>query len=194
VPADGDGDGDGDAPAVCDPDANAPGIDIGETGGDFVAIEEGDALPSWFRPQGGIGTRVNYKISGFPEDFEFDTIATNIYLTPTGTGADGQEGGACGDGCGDGLACFQDVCRIVVSDQQNAMVPRDCLPDGSVHISELPVRYKNELTLEDLDGRNADIDVVFTIGGETYFDAVQVVLDVGDFIFPSWWDETNQPG
>lgn len=190
---DGDGDGDGEdaGPVSCDGAAAGEGIEVGKSGLDFEAFAPGEKLRSWIRPQGGIGTRINVRILGFSEETDFASLLTEIFLRPTGTGAPGAVGGDCIDGgCNTGLGCFEDTCRVLVTDQSYGMFPRDCLDDGSLHVPEMSILYKIGLNLDDLDGEMVDVrETITPAGGVGVSTTTELEIEVGDFVQPSWWDQ-----
>lgn len=187
-------------PAWSPDDAGAPAptclgdgersVRAGHTGVDFVAIKEGDELPAWTRPQGGIGTRINVSLTGFAEDALFDGLTVQFL----GTAGDGASCAAVDDpACSELETCDDGQCRLLLGNQTNVRFPLECLFDGSIHIAELPVRFRNQFQLDQLDGVEQELRVIADPReGETVSSSVLVTLNVGDFIQPSWWD-TGEP-
>ncbi len=201
-PGTGDEDG-GPAPIECE-EGGEQSVAPGETGIRYVAIDDGGDLASWPRPQGGIGTRLNVRIGGFDEEKNFSTLT--IYMTknisnPSETA--GEEGGPCIDdgsseptctepvGNAPELSCIDGTCMLLVAEQVNRQFPMECQSDGSLLVPEMPVRYRSQLSLDDVDGIEVNLKVTLSPSEdeETIESApVNVVLRVGDFIAPSWWE------
>jgi hypothetical protein len=162
-----------------------------------MAIEEGADLASWPRPQGGIGTRLNVRIGGFDEDMNFNSLT--VYMTQNISDPSdiaGEEGGPCIElmseeptcaepvGNEPELSCIDGTCMLLVAEQVNRQFPMECQ-------SEMPVRYRSQLSLDDVDTIEAKLTLMLspTEEDETIeSEPVDVVLRVGDFIPPSWWE------
>ena len=173
----------------------------GETGLSYVAMENGDNIASWPRPQGGIGTRINVRIDGFATETNFSSLTVFMTKTLDSTSdTPGEEGGPCIDTeeedeqCTSGedepeLSCIDDICQLLVAEQVNRQFPVECQADGSLLVPELPVRYRSQLSLDDVDNIEGDLSIFLTTYDEQEVrsDPVNVVLEVGDFVEPSWW-------
>lgn len=171
-------------PSLCE-GAGEPRILAGHTSTGFEPIEEGDVLPAWLRPQGGIGTRINVRLEGIGEGTTFTSLRTRFLgLEP------GVDCGADPGVCGERESCEAGVCRTLLADQTNARFPLECQPDASLLVAEMPVRFRNQFQLEELDGIAQDLEVTLTpTEGAPLLATVPIVLRVGDFLQPSWWEE-----
>ena len=190
----------GDPEPVCE-GGETQTVAPGFTGLDYVAMENGDAIASWPRPQGGIGTRINVRIDGLPTQTNFSSLT--VFMTkPVETPSDvpGEEGGPCIDTEEESekcittedapeLSCIEDTCILLVAEQVNRQFPVECQQDGALLVPELPVRYRSQLSLEDIDEIDADLTIFVTTYDEQEITStpVRVSLEVGDFIEPSWW-------
>lgn len=168
-------------------------VHVGKTGVDFEPFAAGEVLPAWSRPQGGVGTRINVKLAGFAEDAPFAALTTRLSLAArSGGGLDG-EGELCAgdDACAAGLGCHLGACRLLICEQAVSVFPFGCLADGSLHVSEMPVRFFDDQGLDELDGQRATLEVEVALDdGGIYRDAVDVVLEAGPFVAPTWWGES----
>lgn len=179
----------------------------GKTGLTYVAVTDGTELPSWPRPQGGIGTRLNVRIDGFAEDDNFSALT--VFMTKKITNPSdvaGEEGGPCIEGetestcaepSGDDpeLTCIEGTCMLLVTEQVNRQFPLECQSDGSLLVLEMPVRYRSQLALEDVDAIEAELTILLEPNEDEVISSepANVTLKVGDFIEPSWW-ETDDDG
>lgn len=196
--------------AVCEA-GSCLGLDVDcETDADcFFALAAGDELPTWDRPQGGLGTRLNVRFEGFPEGTgESDFTALRTVITDAFQLSDPNDPAskiACSpDLCADGLGCECDegagfrcteladgaFCAELICKQTNRRFPLDPHPNETLVVAELPVRFENEYGLEELDGREVDLTLIGELStGELVSQTVSVVLKVGEFVKPSWWEQ-----
>lgn len=178
-----------------------------ETGRDcFRVLEAGDVLPTWNRPQGGLGTRLNLRLEGFPADAAYEALHTQILgasqpdpadparalactpeacATPETCPCDVAQGFSCVTPLGDEPRCAELICH-----QVNRRFPLATDPFEASVVSEMPVRFENSWTLEALDGRSVELRMgVVLVGGDEESAHIPTLLDVGEFIKPSWWEE-----
>ncbi len=186
-------------PEVCEGGGELA-IAPGETGTTFIPFKEGDVLPTWDRPQGGIGTRINVKIDGLGEGEAVDLIQTIIVRPLDGPpGGVGENGGDCAvdlEGnkvCNnEELSCILDTCREVITDQVNRQFPTEC-QDGSLVVTEMPIRFRTRVELNEVDGAPGELFMRLDIDDDDdeyiLSDPVEIEMDVGDFIQPSWWED-----
>lgn len=163
-------------------------VRAGHTGLDFHAIQDGDELPAWTRPQGGIGTRINVLLKGYEEEVRFTGLTTQFLGPPLDV--------ACQDdaGCGALELCDAGVCRLLLGEQTNVRLDINCQEDGTLHIPEMSVRFRNDFELEQLDGSEQELRLTFQPReGEPVSSSVDITLRVGEFVLPSWWDTGARP-
>ncbi|MFZ9888029.1 MAG: hypothetical protein ACO3JL_11045 [Myxococcota bacterium] len=160
-------------------------IAAGHTSVGFEPIADGDELPAWLRPQGGIGTRINVRLEGFSDEAVFTSLRTRFLgLDP------GDECATEPEICGIRGSCEDGQCRTLLADQTNARFPIECQPDGSLLVAEMPVRFRNQFELDELDGVAQQLEVTLVpTEGNPISVSVPVVLRVGEFLQPSWWEE-----
>lgn len=173
-------------------------VRAGHTSLDFIPIVDGDDLPAWQQPQGGIGTRINVNLGGYGSEEGIASLTTQ-FLGATGTGVscgddeDSDGGTADAGACGDLEICDNGECRQLLANQTNVRFPLKCLEDETLHIPEMSVRFGNRFPLAELNGVAQELRLTAVPHtGEPMTSSVQVVLRVGDFVFPSWW-ETDPP-
>lgn len=160
-------------------------IMAGHTSTGFDPIEEGDGLPAWLRPQGGIGTRINVRLEGIGETATFTSLRTRFLGLEPGVDCTADP-----DVCDDRESCEAGVCRTLLADQTNARFPLNCQPDASLLVAEMPVRFRNQFQLEELDGVEQELEVTLApTEGAPLVASVRIVLRVGEFLQPSWWEE-----
>jgi hypothetical protein len=181
------GDAGPDASSLVCPGQGAQAIDIGHTGVDFSSVSDGADLPVWDRPQGGVGTRINLLITGFGDEQRYDGLTSEVFGAP-GASCTGEDDPACieDEVCDDGS------CRLYIANQTNRQFPIDCLEDGTLHISELPLRFRNNFTSDELDNAEVELRVTLTTNDDdpaVVSDSVDIFLRDGDFIQPSWWED-----
>lgn len=186
-------------PEVCEGEGELS-IAPGETGTTFVPFQPGDILPTWDRPQGGIGTRINVKLKGLAPGDPVDLIQTIIVRPLDGPpGGVGENGGECAvdlEGnkvCNDEeLSCILDSCREVITDQVNRQFPTEC-QNGSLIVTEMPIRFRTRVELNEVDGAMGELFMRLDLddSDDEYIlsDTVEIEMDVGDFIQPSWWED-----
>lgn len=173
-----------------------------EDGDCFTPLEDGDILPAWDRPQGGIGTRYNVRLDGVPDDDDrIEFIRTVIVLSRAGTSCDPAGCPGAGCPCDDGAdeTCLStaagDECAVVLVDQLNRTFPTECRGDNHVHVEEIPIRFGIGFSLAEVDG--APVELILTAGfdQQTYEAPIRhVTLQVGDFIYPASFDPLGGRG
>lgn len=197
---------------ICDEEGQCVGTnDSCNTDRDcFAVIAAGTELPTWDRPQGGLGTRLNLRVEGFPSTTQFSSLQTIIL------GSRQENSGAVGPDdssvpcdlmqCGTtpeecpcdataGFTCIAlpnegSICAEVICNQVNRRFPLELETFDALVVPELPVRFQNDFGLEDLDNREVMLHMsVTTHAGEEVAASVLTKLSVGDFIKPSWWEE-----
>ena len=196
-PSDG---GDGGSGTTCVDDEAARGVMPGQSGLEWKPFEEGQTLPSWVRPQGGdrLGSRVNVRITGFAQEEEiFESLGPLILLNHDPVDTEGVAGGTCTgagqDGsCEDNLYCDDGRCRMLVSDQLNSRFPYAC-DQGALLVPEMSIRFEGGLGYDELDGKSVELRTILTTkAGEVLTGSVNLVIEVGEFVRPSWWDDGQQ--
>lgn len=192
-----------------------PGIYPGFTGLTYQPIEQGAALPAWTRPQGGIGTRINVRATGYSEDTAWEVLRVVLAGVPAdGPHGPGELGGACrvvgeedggasdaGDddggevdpplSCNRPYLCDEEsgTCVFRIANIGYNQFPLICLDDGSILAPEVPIRFRTFLTLEDVDGARTALTVELeTEAGELVSSTVEVVLEESAFIQPETFD------
>lgn len=199
------------AAAICDAGTCAGTTDACTTDTDcYRLVQPGDAIPAWNRPQGGLGTRLNLRIEGVEAPYVrwMQTLITDRYQLIDETDASSRV--SCSPAsCEEGLGCECDeaagfscvsfpsganLCAELICDQVNRTFPLDEHPHGALVTPELPVRFQNALGLEELDGREVSLTMGVLVGpteasAEFIYSTVPVVLQVGEFVTPSWWDQ-----
>jgi hypothetical protein len=172
-----------DAGPRCPAEGEERGVLLGHTGRHFVLVQPGDTIPTWRRPQGGIGTHINIAMPGFSLGTPFQSLNIEGF---------GPEGAACEETeqCADGETCDRGSCRRYICSQVNVQWPTpECTDEGFLHINELPVRFRNDVPLEELDGLEGELRLTLTPrDGPAVEHSVPVKMEVGDFIEPSWWN------
>lgn len=160
-------------------------VAAGHSATGFEPIEEGDELPAWLRPQGGIGTRINVRIEGVGESTIFTSLRTRFLGLEPGVECESDP-----EGCGDRGSCEEGVCRTLLADQTNARFPLECQSDASLLVAEMPVRFRNQFQLDELDGIAQELEVTLApMEGAPLVTTVPILLRVGEFLQPSWWEE-----
>lgn len=172
-----------------------------ETDGDcFSPLENGETLPAWVRPQGGIGTRFNLRVDGVPDDDELiESMRILIVLGRTEVACDvaACTGGTCACDLDAGEACLEEDgsarCASVLVDQTYRNFPTECRGDDAVHVEEIPIQFRIGWALEQVDGRTAEVEVHFTAGGEVYESPrYEARMEVGEFITPASFDPLTE--
>lgn len=173
----------GPEPNVCTGEGVERSVELGHTGADFVAVDDGDVIPAWDRPQGaGLGTHINVALVGFASGTPFQSLRVDAF---------GEAGSSCSvdDDCGDREACDRGSCRLRVAGQTNVTFPIQCTAEGFLHVSELPLRFSNAVPSEELDGWAGEMRVTLTPrDGPPVEDSAMLEVKVGDFVEPSWWN------
>lgn len=171
----------------------------------FQVIAEGAELPTWDRPQGGLGTRLNLRIEGFPATEQFYALQTIILGSKQVTAeestvvCDIMQCGTNPEECpcdeSAGYSCIAlpneaSICAEVICNQVNRRFPLELETFDALVVPELPVRFQNDFSLADLDNREVMLHMsVTTHEGQEVAASVSTKLSVGDFITPSWWEE-----
>lgn len=176
----------------------------------FYPIENGADVPTWDRPQGGLGTRLNLRLEGFAPTQQFSTLQTIVLgarQSPTDDAGDDEETVVCEpttcsttpEDCpcdaAAGFSCIQlpkaqAICAEVICNQVNRRFPLEADPFDAWVVPELPVRFQNDFGLEDLNGREVMLYMSVSLPNDDVEAAVvPTTLAVGDFIKPSWWEE-----
>lgn len=181
---------------VCTGEEAEPATLPGETGTGWEPFEGGETLATWPRPQGGIGTRINVRGEGYSDDTTFRSLTTQVFGEPDGTCQLDQD-------CPDERMICDDSgsCRQFIANQVNRTFPVECREDGALLVPELPVRFRNNFELEELDGRDVELRVALSKcpedtplcdeeDEEETSSSVDVTLEVGEFVIPSWWEES----
>lgn len=161
------------------------GIDAGHTGLSFVPIVDGDELPAWARPQGGIGTRINVRLTGFDESVRRSGRLTTRFLGPSLDATC-----AAREDCDPLQECDDGVCRPLLAEEHRVNLPLECQEDGTLLVAEMPVRFGNQTPLSTLDGSAQELHLTLALADEEpVTTSVGVVMRVGAFVPPSWWEE-----
>lgn len=172
-----------------------------ESDGDcFSPLESGDTLPAWVRPQGGIGTRFNVRVDGIVDDDEqIETLRVLVVLRRTEVSCDVAAclGSSCACDRDAGERCLDEGgaarCAEVLVDKTYRNFPTECRGDDAVHVEEIPIQFEIGWDLPEVDGRTAEVEVHFGVGGEVYPSArVEARLEVGDFINPASFDPLTE--
>ena len=156
---------------------------------------DGETIVAWNRPQGGLGTRISVSLNGFPnEPGLYDSLETiMIQVQKDGAGNDVTDAQLCDTDdrfVFERLPDGQDACQRVIIDQTNSRFPVECRAQNLSVAEEVPVRFLNEWTLQDVDGASIALySRVVMRDGTSAFGRADVVLEVGDFIQPSWWED-----
>ncbi len=176
------------------------GASCSSDGDCFSALTEGASLPAWVRPQGGIGTRLNVRVDGVADDDELiETMRILIVLERTGVPCDvaACAGTDCPCDLDAGEACLEEgggsQCAAVLVDQTYQNFPTECRADDAVHIEEIPIQFRIGWSLEQVDGRDADVEVHLGVGGVvTESPTIKARLDVGDYVYPASFDPLSE--
>jgi len=161
---------------------------------DCIVPLSGEVI-AWQRPQGGLGSRFNTTLYGFPA-FQEPYLELQTIIIQTQRDSEGQtvtEETLCNTNEGytfDALPDGDQVCQRLIADEVNGTFPVICRADNVVAVEEDAIRFQNQWTLEDLDG--AEVDVYTRVqmrDGTEVSGQAEVTLRVGDFVEPSWWDE-----
>lgn len=197
--------------AICDEEGQCVGTSDSCTNDRdcYHVIAEGAELPTWDRPQGGLGTRLNLRIEGFPATQQFYSLQTIILGSKQVPAAEDTAGEvmtcdviecgtspeACPCDAASGFSCIQlpnasSICAEVICNQVNRRFPLEQDTYDALVVPELPVRFQNDFGLEDLNEREVTLHMsVTTHDDEVVAASVLTKLAVGDFIKPSWWEE-----
>jgi hypothetical protein len=173
-----------DAGPICPGEGHERGVLLGHTGRDFVLVNSGEIIPTWRRPQGGIGTHINIALVGFPFGTPFQSLKIEGFGAPGEVCEDTEQ-------CADADVCDRGRCRRFICEQTNVNWPTPaCTEEQFLHVNELPVRFRNDVALEELDGMQAELRLTLTPrDGPAMEHSVDVEMKVGDFIEPSWWND-----
>jgi hypothetical protein len=148
-----------------------------------LQVQSGDTLRIWTRPQGGIGTRLNARADGFRPDDGYVGLRIEIFgIATSGVCATGED-------CAEGDVCEGGSCRLGITNQLNGTFTAECREGGYLLLPEIPIRFGTLDDLDALDGLGATVRLTLepTVG-EAASASVDVVLEVGEFAQPSWWD------
>ena len=170
---------------VCTGDGLDAMTQPGVSGVDWEPFGDGTLLAAWPRPQGGIGTRINVRIEGYGDETPFTSLTTEVF---------GLAGATCDEDtnpCADERdVCLDGNCRLFIANQVNRTFPMDCLADGALLVSELPVRFRNTFELAELNGTEAELRVtVEPFEEDPMTSSADITLEVGEFVQPSWWED-----
>jgi hypothetical protein len=172
------------ADPVCTGEGADPATYPGVTGVGWEEFQDNEVLATWPRPQGGIGTRINVRAEGYDEETNFSGLTTQVFGEP---GASCQADTDCAD---ERAVCDGGSCRLFIANQVNRTFPVECLEDGALLVPELPVRFRNDFELTELDGADVELRVTLEpFDGEPTSSSVNLRLQVGEFIQPSWWED-----
>ncbi len=143
-------------PGLCESNAE---VEIGvETFERFVmtALSDGDRLPVFYPPQGGIATELDLLLRGVG----FQTVSmVAITVDRSDDGARLAEVSYSGDG-----------------------LPLECVQDGELMLRAVPVPFSDDLVLEMLDDTDAEVTVrLERTDGEVAEDVQAVILETTDF-------------
>jgi hypothetical protein len=176
----------GPEPLVCTGEGMDPATMVGETGTDWQPFASGAVLSTWPRPQGGIGTRVNVRAEGYADEQTYEGLTTEAF-GPAGATCD-ESTNPCAD---DREVCMDGACHFFIANQVNRTFPVECAEDGSLLVPELPIRFRNDFELDELDGLDVELRVSLDPSGDTpaTVGTANVTLQVGDFVQPSWWED-----
>ncbi len=146
-----------------------PSIAAGAHGDVWDPLTDGAEVPSFDRPQGGVGTHLTVRFTGFPEDqTDFKRLQFVIQAN------DDFEAG-------------------LISEYATIAFPLDCEADGSLLLVDVPVRFAVGVPdAATIDGVAATMTTTMELqDGSTLSSDVDVVLRESDFIPPAWWEDSD---
>ncbi len=110
------------------------GVDVAYRGAD-APLADGDTLPVFNPPQGGIATELDVTIEGAG----FDIVETLQIDVAAGSGQ-----------------------SLSATTYMGALLPFECVREGVVHVRNIPVAFDDAFELEALDGTEVELTVTVT--------------------------------
>ena len=144
-------------------------MQLGAHGDTWEPLDDGDDVPCFDRPQGGVGTHLTVRFTGFPEEqsgfslLSFDAVADKDAGAPD----------------------------PVISAYRTRAFPLDCQPDGSLLLVDVPIRFAVGVESADtIEGVAVHVRTTLDLADGTSLSSdVDVVLRESEFIPPAWWEQ-----
>ncbi len=149
----------------------------------FVPLQDGAELPSWDRPQGGVGTRISALVDGFTLD-DVPLVRVQMYGPATDVVCDEEAD------CEQFTSCREGICTYYIVNQTYGFVDAVCRDDGTVFLRELEVQFRADMTRFQVD--HMPIEIIVSLepaDAGPVRGTIDGIIDVGPFIQPSWWDD-----
>jgi hypothetical protein len=155
------------------PTCDAPGplrtVDVGAHGAEWNELQDGDVVPCFDRPQGGVGTHLTMRFTGFTED---ELTSADLLRIEMNAQDDGR----------------------IISGYRTRAFPVDCADDGALLLLDVPVRFDVSVA-EAASIEGVDVALVVALESDddaaVYASSVDVTLQESDFIPPAWWEDDD---
>lgn len=154
----------------CEQPADGRSVDVGAHGAEWVELQDGDEVPCFDRPQGGVGTHLTMRFTGFREDELTSADLLRVEMTAADDGR-------------------------IISGYRTRAFPTDCAADGALLLLDVPVRFDVSVPASaEIDGVAVSLVVALESDddGEVYASGVDVTLVESEFIPPAWWEDDEE--